>query len=56
MNVTEQHLDGFNMWPAITRGTSGPRKDILLQLDLLKYNNPNNPFIGQVAIREGNRN
>jgi len=53
LNVTEQHLDGFNVWDSITQSKPSPREEILLQLDPPNYSNPKNPFMGQAAIRVG---
>jgi len=41
-------LDGYNVWPAITRDSETPRKEVLLNL-----NPPSEGFIGQAAMRVG---
>jgi len=41
-------LDGYNVWPVITRNSQTPRKEVLINL-----NPPSEGFIGQAAMRMG---
>ena len=43
-------LDGYNVWPAITRGIQTPRKELLINLDPPIASED---FIGQAAMRIG---
>ena len=46
-------LDGYNVWDTITQNKPSPRQDILIQLNPPYYEKPQQPFVGQAALRSG---